>query len=793
MKQSYYRLTQFFSCLLFLWLLFFSSPCSLSAQNLPCGTPDIPLSMLQSIKSQVTAAKIPVRKIPLWIYLLRDGNGQTITGNLTLSDVESFIPALNSMFSNVFEFTICGSSIIDDDQYYPVLTTDTDFGNLQNTAETLGTPSSDHCVRVFVASTIIHGGLSWSGYTYNPVQFPDAPGVIINTPNEVALAHELGHYFFLPHTFQGGPSDQYVNFNCLNTGDSFCETPADPGPNLASGGAPHCTFTSSGSTCVLNNCDVNDPLGVPYQPDPHLIMSYYQDCPTYYFTSDQKSIMLHVIDINPTAYGNLITNVPTGCLLPDFGFIERNCEGVLNAASLEPIKQLNVKMIDGGNISCTTQTDAVGKYVTQICNFPSSNSNVRILPDKEFDGIYLNGVTTNDLVLISKHINGLQLLPTPYMMIAADANGSGSITATDVSIIRKLILGITAGPNSSIALPAGNWRFISRQWVNDPGFGQQFSDGNPFDATLVDPYNNATRKYLTSPGFESWMDYTRLITSEPAAQQDDAWSFYAIKVGDVNCNALVEFAPSSGGESSFLVSGGASTTINSGTIKKFQVMANVSTPVVAWQFGAHYPADMLDISQISAGNTGTVFESDNFSVIESSSTENDGTLRAIWYSSDGTAINMNNKVLFEMNIDGQQPISHLEDIFKIDPDVLDLKFYDIHGDEISNVTLTLNPVNSTHAGGGGEERSDDTKEFSVQVSPVPFISLIDFNLFLPMDGLVSISLFDQTGRLVSNQTEQMTAGAQNIRFNHTDAYPSGMYYYKVEAGEYHKEGKIFKK
>jgi hypothetical protein len=54
----------------------------------------------------------------------------------------------------------------------------------------------------------------------------------------------------------------------------------------------------------------------------------------------------------------------------------------------------------------------------------------------------LNGVSTFDLVLINKHILGLEPLNSPYKMIAADANNSRSITTFDIVELRKLILGI---------------------------------------------------------------------------------------------------------------------------------------------------------------------------------------------------------------------------------------------------------------------------------------------------------------------------------------------------------------
>lgn len=75
----------------------------------------------------------------------------------------------------------------------------------------------------------------------------------------------------------------------------------------------------------------------------------------------------------------------------------------------------------------------------------------------------LNGITTFDLVLISKHILGIESLNSPYKMMAADANRSNSITTSDIVAIRKLILGIDT-------VLAGNtsWRFVpqSHQFTN---------------------------------------------------------------------------------------------------------------------------------------------------------------------------------------------------------------------------------------------------------------------------------------------------------------------------------------
>jgi hypothetical protein len=67
----------------------------------------------------------------------------------------------------------------------------------------------------------------------------------------------------------------------------------------------------------------------------------------------------------------------------------------------------------------------------------------------------LNGVSTFDLVLMSKHILGVQLLDSPYKMIAADVNNSASISTLDLIHLRKLILNIDTEFSSNTS-----WRFV---------------------------------------------------------------------------------------------------------------------------------------------------------------------------------------------------------------------------------------------------------------------------------------------------------------------------------------------
>src|SRR5690606_29711663 len=71
-----------------------------------------------------------------------------------------------------------------------------------------------------------------------------------------------------------------------------------------------------------------------------------------------------------------------------------------------------------------------------------------------------NGVTTADIVKIQKHILGQEVITSPYKLIAADVSNNGKITASDISEIRKLILGVTSKFAS-----VESWTFVPKSYV----------------------------------------------------------------------------------------------------------------------------------------------------------------------------------------------------------------------------------------------------------------------------------------------------------------------------------------
>ena len=80
----------------------------------------------------------------------------------------------------------------------------------------------------------------------------------------------------------------------------------------------------------------------------------------------------------------------------------------------------------------TIQTDNQGTY--EFSNLPMGYD-YTITPT--FDEDPVNGVTTFDLVLLNRHILGTQTLDSPYKLIAADINNSGTITVSDMVEMRN--------------------------------------------------------------------------------------------------------------------------------------------------------------------------------------------------------------------------------------------------------------------------------------------------------------------------------------------------------------------
>ena len=91
---------------------------------------------------------------------------------------------------------------------------------------------------------------------------------------------------------------------------------------------------------------------------------------------------------------------------------------------------------------------------------------------------WLEGLSTNDILRIQKHILGIKSFSNPEEWISADLDNNGSVTTSDMVWLRKLILGkVSDLPHNT------SYRFISSK--------QQYDDmNNPLESDLLERYDN---------------------------------------------------------------------------------------------------------------------------------------------------------------------------------------------------------------------------------------------------------------------------------------------------------------
>lgn len=103
-------------------------------------------------------------------------------------------------------------------------------------------------------------------------------------PGQITITHEMGHYFGLPHTWEGSGIELVNGSNCTTVGDAICDTPADPfflGPPMS--------FWVQGCRFVNMLQDAN---GEYYDPIIGNIMSYYPGSCACGFTPEQFEKMV---------------------------------------------------------------------------------------------------------------------------------------------------------------------------------------------------------------------------------------------------------------------------------------------------------------------------------------------------------------------------------------------------------------------------------------------------------------------------------------------------------------------
>ncbi|MEI6409172.1 MAG: T9SS type A sorting domain-containing protein [Bacteroidota bacterium] len=402
----------------------------------------------------------------------------------------------------------------------------------------------------------------------------------------------------------------------------------------------------------------------------------------------------------------------------------------------QPIEDASITISGAGNsipsFTYTGQTNTAGCY---NFNYVPLASNSTITSTK--DDNPLNGVSTYDLVLISKHILGVESLNSPYKMIAADANKSRSVTTFDIIELRKLILGIYT------ALPANtSWRFIDKSFVF-PSIQNPFQTVFPEDISIQNLNVNSIGP-----------------------------DFVGIKVGDVNGTAIANSVTNSvidDRNAEHILLPDISATAG----QSLDIPITVSD-VNAWlgfQFALQYDENQLNIESIEPG--------DLHDLTAESFAKTGGEIRCSW--SDGVAHTLlPGDRLFTLHARALKPL-RLRDAVTLTDKRLRAEAYKDDNQAIVPLQLAFGAINATN---------NQTAVFAPQPNPTNAGAKLPVQLI--EDASVRLEIRDVSGKLVYQSEPFLSAGRHLMEIPAEVLPNAGCYFWTIKTGNLIQSGKLIR-
>ncbi len=467
--------------------------------------------------------------------------------------------------------------------------------------------------------------------------------------------------------------------------------------------------------------------GFPYNPDgtPQTTVTF--DCTELSFqlvelwamdmagNADHCDTYVHVQD-NAGVCGNSSATV-AGSLITEvgYGLEEANVQVICLNPNGAPLSKMGMTNPDGHY--------EFNKAIPIACNYT-------VTPVKDNDP--LNGVSTFDLVLINKHILGIQPLNTPYKLIAADANNSGSISTFDLVELRKLILGIyTELPDNT------SWRFVDKDYVFP-------EPANPFKEQFPE---------------------TKSVSNIQGSHMED--NFVAVKVGDVNTNSvangLIQVDDRSAGTLLFDVQ---DRFVKAG--ERFTATFTATEKVLGYQFTMNYPG--LEIERIVPGPG---MADDNFAVFN----DDHALTTSVEVPADVERASF--QVVFRAKTAGE-----LSKMLGVSSRITRAEAYQV-GEAFTNANITNTDTDKYDVGfrfnNHGAVTINELGFELYQNTPNPWINKTQIGFHLPAAAEATLTVFDEMGRVVYTETADYNKGYNAIFIEHALFDKPGVLYYTLDS------------
>jgi len=327
--------------------------------------------------------------------------------------------------------------------------------------------------------------------------------------------------------------------------------------------------------------------------------------------------------------------------------------------------------------------------------------------------------------LLGQHLLEINLLDSPYQLIAADVNESGSITGLDLIKLRRMILDIDD------SFDAGkSWTFVDADFV----FPQPT---NPFATTYPSVYN-----------------INSLTTGEIA-------DFIGIKLGDLNGSASPVLLQSGDTRSS---DGQLKIKIEDEMLKAGQrydlaFTAKDFKDISGFQFTVDFATEYLEVLDFAGSELGKM-SADNFGF----SKANQGKVTVSW--NETTGVNLaDDATLFQLSFTALEAVQ-LSEVLAINSSVTASEAY--QADLRKEVTLDF-----------GKTTVDGHGFALLQNRPNPFAQETVIGFQLPEGTETTLTVYDVAGRVLMTQQRYYEAGTHRVVVDQSDLGATGVLYYQL--------------
>jgi hypothetical protein len=408
-----------------------------------------------------------------------------------------------------------------------------------------------------------------------------------------------------------------------------------------------------------------------------------------------------------------------------------NTLAIMGYIKTESDKAIDAKVTISGGATPTTVKSSTFNFGDLL-----RGGNFLVAPVRDSD--WVNGVTTFDISIMSKHILDITPITSPYKLIAADVNRDGSIDGADMLLTRNLVLGrATKFANNT------SWRFMPKS---------------------VTP--------TTTPSGDPMVDFKETITYTSLNDTVRNADFVAIKTGDVSGNAT-NTALTSGGQTPLLTRGtplvlsAENVKLQSGKTQSF-IVSSESLDIAVLQFTLVFDNRLIKIKNIQTIDL-EGFSENNYAVFEK-----EGKVTLSW---NGAALKSNS--LFKITVEAQQN-GYLKDILTLNSDITTAEAYNTEGVEKS-VNLVFETKNT----------EGPLSEFLLLPNaPNPFKNETIIRFRLPSENAVKLTVFDETGRILAAQNRVFSKGYNEWNIDLSDKKTAGILFYRVETAEHSGVGRM---